>query len=75
MEIELLTTQALINELITRFDHVIIAGIKDSDRQSMQEIRNYRGDYRLCQGLASGMIIAIERDRDKIIEDLSEDDM
>ena len=55
--IELITTDALITELLSRFDHAIFAGMKvmseheDKDGDIF-ETRRHVGNTRVCQGLA-----------------------
>lgn len=75
MDIELLTTDSLLKELATRFDHYIFAGIKSLDNESEQEIRRHAGGWRTCQGLASGMIFALEKARDQDIEPMDDEDI
>lgn len=62
--IQLASTEALIQELFSRFPHVIVAyrsipleGVNDA----MEGLHN-NGDYRMCQGLAHGVIGKMERE-------------
>ena len=62
--IQLAPTEALIGELLKRFPHVIVAfrtipveGVNDA-----MEGLYHSGDYRMCQGLAHGLIGKMERD-------------
>ena len=55
MNLELVTTKALCAELLTRFDHVIISGIKERD-----VISQFKGEHILCQGLAARMVVKLE---------------
>lgn len=62
--IQLAPTEALIGELLKRFPHVIVAyrtipvkGVNDA-----MEGQYLNGDYRMCQGLATGIISKVERD-------------
>lgn len=75
MEIALITTDALLVELATRFDHYIFAGLKSLDGESEQEIRRHAGGWRTCQGLAQGMIFALEKARDEDIEPMDPEDI
>lgn len=68
MEIELLTTDALLNELITRFDHCVFSGIKSKDTESEVEVRRHVGGWRTCQGMAMGLILDLEKSRTADIE-------
>lgn len=62
--IDLAPTEALILELFKRYGHVIVAfrtipveGVNDA-----MEGLYHNGDYRMCQGLAQGVIGKMERD-------------
>lgn len=75
MEIELITTDALLTELATRFDHYIFAGIKSLGDNSESEVRRHAGGWRTCQGLSQGMIFALEKARDQDIEPMDMGDV
>lgn len=62
--IQLAPTEALIVELLKRFPHVIVAfrTIPVEGVNEAQEGLYHIGDYRLCQGLAYGLIGKMERD-------------
>lgn len=62
--IELAPTEALILELFKRYGYVIVAfrTIPVEGMNDATEGLYYKGDYRLCQGLAMGMLNRIERD-------------
>jgi hypothetical protein len=64
MNLELATVSELCDELLTRFPHIIIAGLTDRNDGDMTELRHQKGNSRTCQGLAMGMIVRIERDLD-----------
>ena len=68
MQIELITTDALLNELTARFDHYVFAGIKSLGNDSESEVRRHAGGWRTCQGLSQGLIFALEKARDADIE-------
>lgn len=62
--LQLLPTEALINELFKRYPHAIVAfrtipveGVNDA-----MEGQYMKGDYRMCQGLAQGIIGKAERE-------------
>ena len=62
--LELHSTEDLVKELLRRYDHVIVAyrtipvkGVNDA-----MEGQYLNGDYRMCQGLATGIISKVERD-------------
>lgn len=75
MDIELITTDTLLTELATRFDHYIFAGIKSLDDNSESEVRRHAGGWRTCQGLSQGMIFALEKARDQDIEPMDMGDV
>ena len=76
MQIELVPTQSLIEELMNRFDHVVISGIIDGGDQ-YKEIWRHKGNSRTCQGLATGLTFQIQKYRDDRIdiEQLGEGEM
>ena len=56
MMLELATTEALVTELLARFDHAVFAGMKVmSEREDKDgdifEMRRHVGNTRVCQGL------------------------
>ena len=69
-----MTTKDLLDELESRFDHFIFAGMRDIDKESDFEFRRHKGGWRVCQGLATGIIFSVEQQRSEEIEPLSEDD-
>lgn len=75
MEIELLTTSALLKELSTRFDHYVFAGIKTHDENSNTEVRRHGGSWRMCQGLAVGLITDLEQGRQAEITPVDDEDI
>ena len=62
--IQLAPTEALIGELLKRFPHVIVAfrTIPVDGMNEAMEGLYHSGDYRMCQGLAHGLIGKMERD-------------
>lgn len=62
--IQLASTEDLIKELFSRFPHAIVAfrSIPVEGVNESMEGQYQHGDYRMCQGLASGIIGKIERD-------------
>ena len=59
MQIELVPTQSLIEELMNRFDHVVLSGIIDGG-DHYKEIWRHKGNSRTCQGLATGLTFQME---------------
>jgi hypothetical protein len=72
--LELITTQTLLEELSSRFEHFIFAGIKDYDKDGEVETRRHHGGWRTCQGLAVGLIAALEEARKEDIQPMDEGD-
>ena len=61
MNLELIETQALIDELLGRFQHAVFAGLKVNEATERQyEVRQQVGNRRACQGLAFGLIARCE---------------
>ena len=50
-----LTAHSLIEELMNRFDHVVLSGIIDGG-DHYKEIWRHKGNSRTCQGLATGLV-------------------
>ena len=65
--LELVSTDKLLNELFSRFDHVIFHGAKFGVQDKNVYERKYAGNYPICIGLCELM-------KDCIINDF-EDDM
>lgn len=65
MDLELATVDELCTELVSRFQHIIIAGLTDRNDGDLTELRHQKGNSRTCQGLALGVITRIERDLDE----------
>ncbi len=63
MNLELITDQALIEELTNRFDVLVLVGLRDHGDADTVEKYRWKGDFRRCQGLVFGMINRIDRDR------------
>ena len=59
MEIELITTQALLDELEKRFDTMVFAGLANLDDQFEKEITRHKGHYRTSQGLCMNLILKL----------------
>ena len=65
MNLELATVHELTDELLKRFEHILIMGLTDRNDGDLTEIRLQQGNSRTCQGLAMGAVIRIERDLDE----------
>lgn len=69
MNLELIETQALIDELLGRFEHAVFAGLKVNEATEIQyEVRQQVGNQRTCQGLAFGIIARCEDHRRSVSE-------
>lgn len=69
MNLELIETQALIDELLGRFEHAVFAGLKVNEAtESQYEVRHQVGNQRTCQGLAFGIIARCEDYRRSVSE-------
>lgn len=69
MNLELIETDKLINELLRRFEHAVFAGMKVNEAsESQYEIRQTIGNQRTCQGLAFGIIARCEDYRRSVSE-------
>jgi hypothetical protein len=68
MNLELADTDALIAELLGRFEHAVFAGMKtrtldedeESELQQQYELIRFTGMMRTCQGLAFAVVSKIE---------------
>jgi len=68
MQVELLSTQDLINELTKRFDSFVLLARKAmGDGYSYQntDVMRWKGDLVVCQGLCSSAVCAIDEDKNK----------
>lgn len=65
MNLELATVPELCDELLKRFEHIIIMGVVGRNDGDLTELRQQKGNSRTCQGLAMGAIVRIEQDLDE----------
>jgi len=54
LNLELVGTEELITEVLKRFDHCVLVGLKD-DQSAVTTVRRYLGDYHCCMGLVTDM--------------------
>jgi hypothetical protein len=54
-ELELVSTDALVSELMSRFDHAVLVGLLDWDEDTQRIHRRWKGDTHTCVGLAADM--------------------
>ena len=62
MNLELATVSELCDELLKRFQHIVIVGLTDRNDGDLSEWRRQKGNSRTCQGLLFSTILHIERD-------------
>lgn len=69
MNIELIETRQLVDELMRRFEHAVFAGLKVNEALETQyEMREAVGNMRTCQGLAFAIISKCEYNRNSKAE-------
>lgn len=64
-DLELVSTDDLLDEIMKRFDHVVFIGRKDGAEEPNVYHRRWAGDYHTCIGLSHDM-------QDRILSDLIE---
>jgi|SRR5262245_2639451 len=67
LSLSLASTDQLCEELLARYDHISIVGLRSSERvghDELIELRYQKGNSRTVQGLLMGMLIRIEHDVD-----------
>lgn len=63
-----LTNEELLDELMSRYDHAVFAGLRmDGDGNEIE--RDWMGDETFCKGLAVGLGMYIERQAREIVGD------
>ena len=75
MNLELVTTAALLNELESRYKDFVFMGRREHDTESFQENFRYKGDYRVCQGMSYTLLSRIEKLRIEDSDPLDAEDM
>lgn len=69
MNLELIETPALLDELMNRFQHAVFGGLKVNEMSEVQyECWRKVGNDRTCQGLAFGIIARCEDYRRAVSE-------
>lgn len=75
VNLELVETRNLIDELLKRYHGAIFAGRKNRDGcETDYESRYTAGDLRVCQGLACAVINKCNQEIDELSEHVSSDD-
>ncbi len=59
MEIELIPTKILLNELEKRFDTMVFAGLTKLDAEFEREVTRHKGNFRTSQGLCMNLILKL----------------
>jgi hypothetical protein len=63
-DISLHSTKDLVNELMERFDHIVVNGVKilDTRHTNSINIRKYKGNHIVCSGLCNQLSSIINED-------------
>jgi len=75
MNLELVTTKALLDELESRFKDFVFTGITDFDKESDRCITRYSGNYIMGMGLCAKLMQQINAVQERDITRLSDEDM
>lgn len=75
MNLELVTTKALLDELESRYSDFVFMGRQDHDTESFRENFRYKGDYRVCQGMSYTILSRVEKIRIEDSDPLDAEDM
>lgn len=62
MDLRLAMVDELCEELVSRFEHIVIVGLTVRNDGDMTELRHQQGNSRTCQGLLFGALHRIEKD-------------
>jgi hypothetical protein len=62
VQLEFVDTEALLEELLGRFDHAVFAGLKYPENMAYQATRLWKGNPFTCNGLANIASMAIMDD-------------
>jgi hypothetical protein len=65
VDLKLAMVHELCDELISRFDHIVILGLTTRNDGDLTELRHQHGNSRTCQGMLFGAMVRIERDLDE----------
>ena len=75
MNLELVTTQALLTELESRCTDFVFIGIMPLDDESEKRITRYSGNYIVGMGLCAKLMAQINAVQERDTEKLSDEDM
>lgn len=66
-DLEIATTKSLIEELMKRFEHIIIGGVRTKvyTNDDIISLRRFKGNYTLCTGLCSEIQSDVIKQREK----------
>ena len=74
--LDLVSTDDLINQLASRYDHAVFAGVKveRAPRQDIESLR-WKGNNRICQGLCAHLTAEIEEYANTHFEYIAPEDL
>lgn len=75
MNLELVTTQALLTELESRCTDFVFIGIMPLDDESEKRITRYSGNYIVGMGLCAKLMAQINAAQERDTEKLGDEDM
>ncbi len=75
MNLELVTTEAILKEIESRFTHYIFIGVMPLDDDSEKRITRYSGNYIVSMGLCAKLMAKIHERQERDIEPLNDEDM
>lgn len=64
-DLSLITTEALLDEIRTRFDHFLLAGIVSHDSEHDQSVEMWDGNPAVVMGLGSRIVYLLNRELDQ----------
>ena len=64
MDLSLVTTEAILDEIRKRFDHVLLAGIVNHDSENDQSVEMWEGNPAVVIGLGSRIVYLLNRELD-----------
>ena len=70
-DLQLIPTNDLLDELLDRFEHIIICGLQTKVESNNDTLftKQYKGDFTFCRGLCNEMDSYLEREVAKLRED------
>jgi hypothetical protein len=75
MDLDLIETSALLDELFKRFDHAVFSGIRGHDKNKYAVAARYKGNAFTCHGLAGNVAKRALDDWRQTSEDADTEDL